>query len=476
VLAKTVADLRDAGPLDQGHATLRALVLDVARAGLLAADPAAAVTRLVSREGDLLRIGTRTFDLRDHASVVVLGAGKATMPIAAALEEVLGERMTRGLVVRRPGDPGELHRVEVHDADHPLPGETSLAAGRLLLETAASCGPRDLVITAFTGGSSALVSLAPEDVGFAVKRELHRLLLDSGATIEEINAVRKHVSQVKGGRLAAAMPGATLVNLTVSDVVGDAPDLLCDAVVQDTTTPEDARAVLLRHGLWERVAPEVRQHLASPAAHSPRLDGRDITTHVLVTGASALAAMAERVRERGLTPVSLGAGLEGEARSLGAFLGALAKESVARGTPFAAGSVLIGAGGEATVSIRRDAGGRIGSGGPNQEVALGFARAVRGASPVAAVFIDSDGVDGGTHAAGGCVDSETADCAERIGLDLALALAEHDACPVLEKLGALVVTGPTGTNISDLIVIALGDSMTGAVTGAATGSAEEVAS
>jgi glycerate 2-kinase len=205
------------------------------------------------------------------------------------------------------------------------------------------------------------------------------------------------------------------------------------------------------------VAPEVRSHLATSAAESPRLDDRDITTHLLVTGASSLTAMADRVREHGLRPVSLGCGLEGEAGSLGAFLGTLARESVTRGTPFAAGTVLIAAGGEATVSIRRDAGGRVGSGGPNQEVALGFARAVRGAVAAAGVFVDSDGVDGGTHAAGACVDSETAENADRLGLDLAQALAEHDACAVLEKLGALVVTGPTGTNISDLVVIALAE-------------------
>ncbi|HEX3929218.1 MAG TPA: DUF4147 domain-containing protein [Nocardioides sp.] len=443
-------------PRDHGLAELRGLALDVVGAGLRAADPAAAVRRLISREGDLLQVGSRTFDLAAFDSVVVLGAGKATMPIAMALEELLGDRLDRGLVVRRPGDPGTLRRIEAVDADHPLPGAPSLAAGRRLIELASECGPSDLVVTAFTGGSSALVSVPPEGVSFAAKQEVHALLLDSGATIEEINAVRKHISAIKGGRLAAAMPGTTLVNLTVSDVVGDALDLLCDAVVQDTSTPQDARAVLTRHELWDQVAPEVRAHLVSPAALSPRLIGRDITSQLLVTGADVLVAMADRVRARGRTPVPLGSSLEGEAVSLGAVIGALARESVAHGAPFAPGSVLIAAGGEATVSIRRDDGRRIGWGGPNQEVALGFARRVAGGGPVAGVFVDSDGLDGGTRAAGGCVDSGTARAAARLGLDLATSLAAHDSGTALEQLGDLVVLGPTGTNVSDLMVVVLG--------------------
>jgi glycerate 2-kinase len=459
-LPAEVVPLAGAVEPDHGHADLRRLAVDVVACGLRAADPGAAVARLVSRDGDSLRVGSRTYDLAAFGSVVVLGGGKASMPIAMELEAVLGDRITRGLVVRRAGDPGTLHRIEVVDADHPLPSDASLDAARRLHEIAATCGPGDLVITAFTGGSSSLVCLPPDGVTFADKRELHALLLDSGAAIEEVNAVRKHVSAIKGGRLAATMPGATLVNLTVSDVVGDALDLLCDTVVEDTTTPDDARIVLARYGLWEQIAPELRRHLASPLAASPRLTGRDITSHVLVTGASVLTAMAERVRSLGREPVVLGSSLEGEAGSLGAFLGTLARESVVHGAPFARGSVLIGAGGEATVSIRRRPAVQIGFGGPNQEVALGFARAVRGPERVAGVFVDSDGLDGGTYAAGGCVDSRTATCAEELGIDLSGALAHHDARPALERLGDLLVTGPTGTNISDLIVVVLDDAST----------------
>lgn len=458
------------GSVDHGLVELRRLALDVAATGLAAADPGAAVARLVSLEGDLLQVGDRGYDLATFDSIVVLGAGKASMPIAVALEAVLGDRIARGLVVRRSGDAGELRRIEVADAEHPLPTEASVAAATRLCDLARSCGPRELVITAFTGGSSSLACLPAEGVPFAAKRALHALLLDSGASIEEINTVRKHVSAIKGGRLAALMPQATVVNLTVSDVVGDALDLLCDPVVPDTSTPADACAVVARHGLWEQLAPELRRHLESAAADSPDLTGQDIASHRLVTGASALAAMADRVRALGRQPVILGSSLEGEAVSLGGLLGTLTRESARHGAPFARGSVLIGAGGEATVSIDRESGVPVGIGGPNQEVALAFARALDRGSPegdapeagssyaggAAALFVDSDGVDGGTAAAGGLVDSTTASQARRLGIDLTETLARHDAASALSRLGDLVVTGPTGTNISDLIVVALG--------------------
>jgi glycerate 2-kinase len=441
--------------LDHGVSDLRRLTLDVLTAGLRAADPGRAFDRLVEADGHVLRVGGRSFDLDRCRSVVVLGAGKASLAIAAALERTLGDRIDRGLVVRRTGSPGQLQRVEIADASHPVPQAGSLAAGRRLFEIASECGPQDLVITAFTGGSSALASLPPDGVSFEAKQALHAMLLDSGASIAEINTVRKHVSKIKGGRLAVAAGGATIVNLTLSDVVGDATDLMCDPMVQDTTDAEAAVAVLQRCGLWDAVAPAIRTHLEGPDAQSPSLAGLDITTCVLVTGSAVLERMAERVRELDRTPVLLGSALEAEAASLGSLLGALAGESSRYGRPFQPGSVLVAAGGEATVSIHRDPRRSVGCGGPNQEVALAFAQAVSGEHAIAGAFIDSDGSDGGTDTAGGCVDSTTADRAVRIGVDLAAAVAHHDSTAALDRLGDSVVTGATGTNISDLLVVAI---------------------
>jgi len=442
--------------LDHGHTALRRVVLDVAAAGLRAADPAAAVGRLVRLDNGLLRAGDRCFNLDAVRSVVLLGAGKASLPIAAAMERMLGDRVSGGLVVGRRGTSRGRVRTEVAEADHPVPSAASLAAGRRLAAIADGVRPGDLVITAFTGGSSALACLPPEGVPFAAKQHLHSLLLDSGASIAEINTVRKHVSALKGGRLADRLRGASILNFTVSDVVGDSVDLLCDPVVPDTTTTREAVAVLERCGLWSEIAPEVRQHLLSERSESPSLAGADITTVVLLTGAVVVERMADRVRELGRQPVILGSAFEGEAATLGGFVGMLAAESSARGRPFAPGSVLVGAGGEATVTIRRSGEVDVGLGGPNQETALGFARAAgRGRAVVAAAFLDSDGSDGGTEAAGGCVDSSTAASAATAGIDLGDAFARHDSAATLRLLGDLVMTGSTGTNVSDLWVVAI---------------------
>jgi glycerate 2-kinase len=455
--------IRNGGPLlDHGLRDLRRLALDVVAAGIRAANPAAAVDRLVHVQGSALAADGHHFDLSSLRSVLILGAGKASAPIAATMEAKLGDRLAGGLVVSRrdaagPADQAR-RRVEIAEADHPVPSLASLAAGRRLMLAAAAVRPGDLVITAFTGGSSALACLPPDGVSFAAKQRLHQLLLDSGAPIAEVNAVRKHVSALKGGRLAAAMNGATLLNLTLSDVPDDSADLLCDPVVQDTTDTAAAVTVLQRYHLWQDVGAEVRRHLGSTLADSPVLDGRaSITTVLLVSGRDVAAAMAARVRALGWEPVLLGSTFEGEAEQTGGLLGAFARESSQHGHPFRPGSVLIGAGGESTVRLHRAGMGSAGVGGPNQELALSFARAIaRRPSAVAGVFVDSDGSDGGTDAAGGCVDSTTAPTAATGGVNLDEAVLGHDSRAALRQLGDLVITGPTGTNVSDLWAIAIG--------------------
>jgi glycerate 2-kinase len=442
--------------LDHGLTELRRVVLDVVTAGLRAADPGLAVDRLVEVDGAVLRAGGRRFDLGQIRSVVLLGAGKASLAIAAALERKLGERIDGGLIVSHQPVKQELRRVEVIQADHPVPSLASLEAARRLTALADRLGPGDLLITAFTGGSSALACLPPDRVPFAAKQQMHRLLLESGASIAEINSVRKHVSEIKGGRLAARASGAVILNLTVSDVVGDSVDLLCDPAVQDTSTTSAAIATLRRYGLWPEVSPEIRDHLNSEESGSPTLADQDITTVVLIAGAGVVNGMEDCVRALGWRPTVLGSEIEGEAAGLGGFLGTLAAESSARGRPFAPGTVLLAAGGEATVTVRRTATAPVGHGGPNQEMAVAFARAAaRSAATVAGAFVDSDGSDGGTEAAGGCVDSTTAARADRLAVCLDDAIAEHDSGSALSRLGDQIRTGPTGTNVSDLWAIAI---------------------
>ncbi|MBS1892698.1 MAG: DUF4147 domain-containing protein [Actinobacteria bacterium] len=436
-----------------GQGDLRRLALEVAQAGLAACDPGRAALEAVALTEDGIRVGATELPLAEGSKVVVVGAGKATLAIAAALEARLGERLDASLVaVRHDQEAGPL-ATEVMVADHPLPTARSAAVAERLLAAVEPLGPEDLVLACFTGGSSALASLPPDGVSLADKRTLHQLLLASGMPIAQINTVRKHVSRVKGGRLAAAAAPARVVNLTVSDVAGDVLDLITDPTVQDTSSAADARAVLAAYGLWDEVPASVRAHLESDAAESPLLDPALVHTELLVTGHGACEAMVLEAEGAGIPAVRLSTSLEGEARELGRLVANLARGSAAEGTPFAAPVVLVACGGESAVTLRP--GADFGTGGPNQDAAIAAALELEGA-PVAAVMIDTDGSDGGTEWAGAVADGTTVARARELGLDLRHALLAHRSAEPLAALGDLVDTGPTGTNVNDLIVLAVG--------------------
>jgi glycerate 2-kinase len=438
-----------------GIETLRAAALRVAAAGLGACDVARATEQAVSVTDRGVSIGGREHPVSSDARVVVLGSGKATLSIAAALERVLGDLLDGGIVVVRAGEEGPpLSSIEVLVADHPLPSERSAAAARRLVESADGLGTDDLVIAVFTGGSSALASLPPDGVTLADKRRLHELLLSSGAPINDVNAVRKHVSALKGGRLAARIAPARIVNLTASDVAGDVLDAITDPTVVDTSTVQNAIAVLRDREIWAQAPESVRRHLGTAAAASPDLDGARIDTVLLATGALACDAMTLEARAAGFDAHIVSTTLEGEARELGRLLANLARESSTRGAPFTPPCLLIGCGGEATVSLGGD--GAFGAGGPNEEAALAAALALRDGARVAAAFLDTDGSDGGTDAAGGIVDGATLARAAEAGVDLRAALAAHRSRDALDRLDDLVLTGPTGTNVNDLFVLAVG--------------------
>jgi glycerate-2-kinase len=439
-----------------GMPELRAGALRVARAGLEACDAARATEAAVALTDGGIAVAGREHPLKPGARVIVVGSGKATLAVAAALERVLGDRLEGGAVAIRDGADGiALERIEVLVADHPLPSERSAAAARRITEMAEGLGPDDLVLASFTGGSSALTSLPPAGVSQAEKRLLHDLLLGSGAPIVEINAVRKHVSAIKGGRLAALVAPARLVNLTVSDVAGDVLDAVTDPTVQDTSTVADAVAILHDRGLWDRLPASVRHHLASDAAHSPKLEAEPQTV-VLVNGAGACEAMAAEARAAGMDAHVVSTDLEGEASVVGRELAELALGCARDGIPAAPPCVLVGCGGESTVTLESNGAGRdFGAGGPNQEAAVAAALAL-GGSPVSACFLDTDGSDGGTEAAGGIVDGHSSTRAREAGIDLEAAIAAHRSAAALAGLGDQVVTGPTQTNVNDMFVLAVG--------------------
>jgi glycerate 2-kinase len=436
-----------------GLTELREHAVGIAAAGLASAHPGAAVAEVVRLEGNELVVDGMRHPLAAGGRIVVLGAGKASLAIAAALEPILGDRLAGGVVAVKEGGES-LRRIEVLEADHPLPSERSVAAGRRLMELAAGLGAGDIALCCFTGGSSALSAVPPAGVTVEEKRELHALLLAAGVPITQMNAVRKHASASKGGRIAELAAPAEVINLTVSDVAHDPLDAITDPSVPDTTTPQDAIAVLRDYELWERVPRSIRRHLDSAGAASPQLDARLIQSVILASGSTVCDAMTLEATALGLPSVVLSTTLEAEARWIGATIGNLARESWARGAPFTPPCALLGCGGEGTVELV--AGAAFGAGGPNQEAALAAAAAVAGAQ-VAALFIDTDGSDGSTAVAGGIADGTTRARAAEAGVDPRAALLGHRSSGALEALADEVRTGPTHTNVNDLFVVVIGE-------------------
>lgn len=436
-----------------GDTVLRAVALDVATAGVIALDPGLAVDRFLRREGGDLIVDGRRYSL--DRRVVLFGAGKASLRIAQRVEEICGAAIDEGMVVVRRGEGGPLRSVTLVEADHPVPTEASRRAGDAVLELAGTLGPDDLAICCVTGGSSALLSIPADGVSFGAKRELHELLLRSGAPIAEMNAVRKHVSKIKGGRLAAEIAPAEIINLAVSDVVGDALDLITGPTVPDTTTADDAIKVLRDRDLWNRVDTSIRAHLQSPLSASPDLSDVVLRTTMLITGDAACDAMVEAAATRGYGGHVLSTRLDTEAADTGRLVALAARECRATAVPLEPPCVLFGCGGESTVTL--GLGGAVqGEGGPNQEVALAAALALEPGDPIAILAMDTDGSDGGTDYAGALTDGETVRRAAETGASVHEHLVAHTSGRLLRELGDVLVTGPTGTNVSDLIVVVVG--------------------
>ena len=439
---------------DHGDQALRATVLDLAEVALAALSPSAGLRRSVRLDGENLVAGGRSYDLAAVGRLVVLGAGKASAELAAALEQMLGPRLDAGVVVVPRAAETPMRRLTVLPGEHPVPGPASVAGARALLAQAARLGERDLAICVFTGGSSALASLPPPVVSAAEKARLHQLMLSSGMSVAEINTVRKHVSLIKGGRLARAIAPARILNLTVSDVVGDPLDCITDPTVQDTSTVAGAMSVLREWELLDRVPASVREYLADGAeSASPDVSDVDIHSVLLARGEDGTEAVLKAAEARGFSGVRLGGSLEAEAAPTGRVLATLARESQTTDSPWPRGAVVVACGGECTVNLGPDADALFGRGGPCQEAAVGAALALDGTAGIVALFADTDGSDGGTAIAGGLVDWSTAERAREQGLSLRKGLMDHATTALLDACGDAVLTGATLTNANDLVII-----------------------
>jgi hydroxypyruvate reductase len=444
-------------------------ILAIFRAGLAAADPVQAVRRHVVRRGRKLRLGDYSCDLKKVRNIFVVGAGKASARMAGALEEILGDRIVGGWINIKSrhthggqagGDTAQkpLRRIHIHEAGHPVPDEAGLRGAREIVRILKSAGEGDLVLLCLSGGGSALMPLPVEGVSLADKQAATQALLACGADIREVNAVRKHLSQLKGGQLARAAQPAEVVALILSDVVGDPLDAIASGPsAPDSTTFADALAVLSKYGIESRAPRSVLEHLRAGAAgtkpETPK-PGDPVFAKVrnllIANNAASIATCARKARALGYRPLVLSSTIEGEAREVARVCVAVARESLARDRPIAPPACLI-SGGETTVTLRGD-----GRGGRNQEFALAAALSARGLEEVAILAGGTDGTDGPTDAAGALADGATCDRAARLGLSAADFLARNDSYHFFQPLGDLLMTGPTGTNVMDLYLLLLG--------------------
>ncbi len=421
---------------------------------LEAISPARLIRAHVSLFGTDLRVGEECYPIANRR-IVLLGAGKAAAVMAQALETILGDALTAGVVVTRYGYSAPTRRVEVYEGGHPLP-DSNGAAGALAMQALAKGVRRgDLVLCVFSGGGSALLSLASPGIDLADLRALNDALLRSGAAIDEVNAVRRHVVPLLGGGLARLLAPAETITLLLSDVVGDRLEAIASGpTVPDPTTFEDAQGILLRRNLWEVVPRGVRdrieQGLHGEVPETPKPgDTVFAQTTALVVGNNRTAVLAAQGagEGRGHAAQDLEKPIAGEARGVGRYLAQLACERATAGS----GRTLFVGGGETTVVVAGP-----GRGGRNQEVALAAAMALEGKADTTVIALATDGTDGPTDAAGAIVDGETVRRATAAGFDPAQALERNDAYPLLLATGDLLFSGPTRTNVADLFLVFAG--------------------
>jgi glycerate 2-kinase len=434
-------------------------VWDIMSTALAAVDPAQAIRQNVSLEGDSLRIGQRSCDLSGYERIFIVGGGKAGSPMVAAIGEILGQRVTAGLVNVKhgylPPEGTNIQRVEIVEAGHPTPDEAGRRGAERMVKMLSDLTEKDLVICLISGGGSALMTLPQPTISLSDVQALTGALLRCGATINEINAVRKHISRIKGGQLARLIHPAQVVSLVLSDVVGNPLDVIASGpTVPDTTTFARAYGVLEKYDLLDKVPASIVEHLAAGVAgkiaETPKEgDAVFATVYNLIVGSNEIAARAalNRAQELGFNTQLLSTYVEGEAREVAKVLAAVVKEMAKSGQPIPRPGCLV-VGGETTVTITGE-----GKGGRNQEMALAAALAIEGWEDVMVVALATDGTDGPTDAAGAVATGEMVAWARELGLDPEEYLANNDSYHFFEALGGLIVTGPTNTNVNDLAFV-----------------------
>lgn len=437
-------------------------LLDIFNAALAAVDPYNAVLKAARIENDQLHIAGAKYDLAGFDRIIVVGAGKATARMALAIESLLGRKISAGLIIVKDGHTAPLSIIKQVESSHPVPGEAGVSGTTRILEMARAADEKTLFICLISGGASALLVAPVDGVTLQDKQETTRLLLNAGASIAELNAVRKHLSMVKGGRLAQAAWQAQVVTLIVSDVIGDPLAVIASGpTAHDDSTFADAWAVIIKYGLQHKFPPRVADYLQRGIAgqvaetvkeHDPRLDK---TRNVIIASIhQAMAAAQEKSAQLGLGTKMISETLQGEAREAARFLAQAARAEPAVMKPDERRCLLCG--GETTVTVRG-----TGKGGRNQEFALAFALEIEGLQGVSLLSAGTDGTDGPTDAAGAMVDGRTAARARSLRIDPVSHLDNNDSYAFFQQFDAATgahshfKTGATGTNVMDIQIVLL---------------------
>ncbi|MEW5806722.1 MAG: glycerate kinase [Acidobacteriota bacterium] len=429
------------------------------RAALKAADPYEAVKGELCRDGSQLTVGNRRYDLRKFRNIFVLGAGKGSGRMAQAIEDVLGHRLlsrvTEGLIVVKYGCSAPLKKIKIHEAGHPIPDRQGLIASKKILELLSRTSEEDLVITLISGGGSALLPAPREGIKLRDKQKLTDILLKCGASIREINTVRKHLSMLKGGQLAMRAYPSVMISLILSDIVGDPIDSIASGpTAPDRTTFKDCMEILKRYRIERKTPASILRFLekgmSGQIEETPEEDDPAfLKTQNLIVGNNLKSARAARqkAKEFGYNALILSTMLEGEAREAARVHASMLKEVLKSGNPVRSPACII-SGGETTVTVRGK-----GLGGRNQEFVLASAIEIDGLKNAVVLSAGTDGTDGPTDAAGAIADGFTVSRACGLKMDPRKYLDSNDSYHFFKELGDLIVTGPTGTNVMDIRIM-----------------------
>lgn len=437
---------------------LRADAQRIFAAGVAAVDAALAVQRAVVRQNETLHVAGTQYDLRRYAQVYVIGGGKAGATMAQGLETVLGERLTGGAVTVKYGHLAPVSRVAIYEAGHPIPDAAGVRGAEAIMHLAEQAGADDLVFCLLSGGGSALLPAPSTGISLTEKQQVTSLLLECGASIDEVNIIRKHLSRLKGGQLARLVAPATLITLALSDVVGDRLDVIASGpTVPDPSTYQECLDIVARYALLERLPASVRTHLqhgqAGAYPETPQAgDAAFARCQTVIIGSNRLALHAahETARALGYETLMLSSSIQGETRDIARMHAAIAQEICHSSAPLAPPACVI-SGGETTVTLRGN-----GKGGRNQEFVLAAALDLAGRERVVVLSGGTDGTDGPTDAAGALADGQTVARARALGLEPEQFLRRNDSYHFFAALDDLLITGPTGTNVMDIHLLLVG--------------------